>query len=266
MRLLRQTIRQTLRKVGFGTFKIGSSELLNFENYLYAVLLDRQIMNFVHVGAHDGKSFTDPLYRFINRYPNNTQGVLIEPVPATFQKLVKNLGGLPGLQFLNEAIHPSLRKVILNRLVGVEKSHEQYVTGLVTFYRSRLETPELLTKGGVIEPIEVPARPIMDVISMLPREDKFSPHVVCIDTEGLDFEIVSSINFEEWTPLIMRFEHNLCELRGHHKIEEYLSLVEKLNLIGYQIITESNDAIAVHERMIPLIAQLESVNSPVNVI
>jgi hypothetical protein len=56
---------------------------------------------FVQIGAHDGKT-GDHLRPFV--LERGWKGVMVEPVMASFQKLVDNYAGLPGLSFVRAAV------------------------------------------------------------------------------------------------------------------------------------------------------------------
>ena len=99
MRIVRSLIRRVLRRLGFGVWKVDSSETLNFENLLHSVLHHHKAISLLHIGAHDGKSFTDPLYNFVIQNEGRFYGVYVEPVEPTYQKLIGNLGEISVLTF-----------------------------------------------------------------------------------------------------------------------------------------------------------------------
>jgi FkbM family methyltransferase len=234
---------------------IDSSETLNFENLLYVVLRDPEVVTFLHIGAHDGKSFSDPLYSFVTTNPTRVAGVLVEPVGDTFKRLERNLGGIPSLQLLNAAIHPTEKTVTIHRFAGNTRRSGRYETGLSSVDVDRLERHAADSANLEIEHEEVPAISLMECARLLPGFGSSAPHVICIDTEGLDFDLVRSIDFEAIAPLIIRFEHNLCDAQPGHSVDDYLELCRWLNSMGFQVFTEHNDAVAVSARLIPMIVR-----------
>jgi hypothetical protein len=101
----------------------------------------------------------------------------------------------------------------------------------------------------------VPAISIEECLSHLSAEDRNNPLVMCVDTEGMDFEIVKSVIEGPRRPFMIRFEHNLCVANSGSNPEEYQDLVALLNSVGYQVFTEHNDATAIHSRMVHLITK-----------
>src|ERR1700759_4606419 len=61
------------------------------------------VKTFIQVGSNDGKK-NDPLNHYIRK--NGWQGILVEPEPANFKKLVSNYSQGNGLIFENLGIGP----------------------------------------------------------------------------------------------------------------------------------------------------------------
>lgn len=255
MRIVRSLIRRVLRRLGFGVWKVDSSETLNFENLLHSVLHHHKAISLLHIGAHDGKSFTDPLYNFVIQNEGRFYGVYVEPVEPTYQKLIGNLGEISGLTFLNVAVHPSLKSIEIHQMDGLARPSRKYATGLSTVYKTRLLAGSHNLRPTSISTTTVRAITVEEAIDHLPIEAQNIPLVVCVDTEGLDFEIVRSILLGPHRPLIIRFEHNLCDSRSEVDTEAYLDLVSDLNRIGYQVFTELNDATAIFRNAVPMITR-----------
>jgi FkbM family methyltransferase len=251
--MVRHLLKYGLRRGGFGLWKINSTETLNFENLLYSILRERKTVSFLHIGAHDGKSFTDPLYEFIRANPNSVSGVLVEPAKETFAKLLENLGDIDTLRFLNAAVHPTLKTVKLYQAKGIaNRGQQQYATGLSSVFDSRLKEAGFGNSSSNIEFEEVTALTIAECVAKLTAPGR-SPNVICIDTEGLDFDLVRSIDFTNIRPELIRFEHNLCNEKSSNEIDDYFELVEFLNEKGYQVFTEFNDAVAISQQMTRII-------------
>jgi len=253
--LTRQITKSLLRKFGFGVWAINSSETLNFENLLYVLRRWYPVVTFLHIGAHDGKSFSDPLHHFVVSNPTCVSGVMVEPVKQTYEKLVGNYGHFPSIRLLNVAVHPTLTQVRIHKLSNVAANRTQYATGLSTVDADRLLKSEIATAGTAIEYELVDAISVSTCAQEIPLPQTNQPHVICIDTEGLDFELVRSINFDLTRPHLIRFEHNLCDKTSSTNVDEYFALVDWLNARGYQVFTEHNDAVAVSNKMIPIVVQ-----------
>ncbi len=255
MQALKRIAKKFLRQAGFGLWKIDSTETLNFENLLYSLLRNLETISFIHVGAHDGKSFTDPLYHFVMKNPERVSGVMVEPVKETYTKLVANIGHVDSVQLLNVAIHPTLQNVTIYKFSPVDKAFAFNASGLASTDKNRFDA--LMIKGdeNSIHKEEVSAITMAECLNYL-QASPTGVDVICIDTEGLDFELIRSLDFDKIKPYIIRFEHNLCTLTEPDHLQNYASLVELLNKNQYQVFTEHNDAVAVSNRLIPLIVLL----------
>lgn len=253
--LIRKITKSLLRKFGFGVWAIDSSETLNFENLLYVLRRKYPVVTFLHIGAHDGKSFSDPLHHFVISNSTRVSGVMVEPVKQIYEKLVNNYGHIPSIRLLNVAVHPTLTQVRIHKLSNVATEKAQYATGLSTVDADRLLNSEIAKSGTSIEYEVVDAISVSACVQKIPLPQTNQPHVICIDTEGLDFELVRSINLDVTRPHLIRFEHNLCDKTSSKSIDEYFALVNWLNARGYQVFTEHNDAVAVSNEMIPIVTR-----------
>ena len=249
---IRSLVRTTLRRLGFGVWKINSSETLNFENLLYVLLRAHQTISLLHIGAHDGKSFSDPLYHFVIQNADRISGVYVEPVKSTYDKLVNNLGEFSQLKLLNIAVHPTLRSVDIHQMEGLHGDRAKQASGLSSANLTRLQRDTFNLRPTFISKTTVPAISIEECLSHLPVEAQNNPLVMCVDTEGMDFEIVKSVIEGPRRPFIIRFEHNLCDVDSSSTPDEYQNLLAHLNSVGYQVFTEHNDATAIHIQMLGL--------------
>lgn len=255
LRLFRAQTRSLLRKLGFGVWAVNSSEMLNFENLLYVLLRKFEIVTFLHIGAHDGKSFSDPLYHFVTSNPKRVSGVMFEPVQETFKKLVKNLGHISTIRLMNMAVHPSEQQVTIYKYSQLKGVRAAMASGRSTTDPERLDTREFGLNRDALEREVVQATTISEGLKLLPKLDDYGVHVICMDTEGLDFDLLESIDFQIVKPMVVRFEHSLCTLRDHPTRDRYFSVLRLLNRNGYQVFTELNDAVAVSNEMALLIVE-----------
>lgn len=255
VRLFRQLTKSGLRKLGFGVWAINSTETLNFENLLYVLFQKFEVVTFLHIGAHDGKSFSDPLYHFVTRNPQRVSGVMFEPVKETYKKLVGNLGHIKSIRLVNMAIHPYDKQVTIHKYSQVKGSLAAEALGHSTTDVTRLDTRKFGVGPEVVQREIVSAITISDALKWVSGFDDYGLHVICMDTEGLDFDLLDSIDFKTTKPFVIRFEHNLCTSKYQSNRGRYFSVLERLNREGYQVFTELNDAVAVSREMIPFIVE-----------
>lgn len=255
VRLFRQLTKSGLRKLGFGIWAINSTETLNFENLLYVLFQKFKVVTFLHIGAHDGKSFSDPLYHFVTRNPHRVSGVMFEPVKETYKKLVSNLGHIKSIRLVNMAVHPYDKQVTIHKYSQVKGALAAVASGHSTTDLTRLDTRKFGVGPAAVQREVVSAMTISDALKWVSGFNDYGLHVICMDTEGLDFDLLDSIDFKTTKPFVIRFEHNLCDSKKQSYRDRYFSVLERLNREGYQVFTELNDAVAVSREMIPFIVE-----------
>src|SRR5215468_60576 len=102
----KQAIQRLAASFGYQVEKIRptANPLDVFDLAVHLLLARRQTLFFVQIGAHDGIT-GDPLRKFVLKY--HLPGILVEPNPAVFKKLVANYRGEPQLRFENVAVGPT---------------------------------------------------------------------------------------------------------------------------------------------------------------
>ena len=145
--------------------------------------------NYLDIGAHHPYQFSNSYYFYLQ----GCRGVAVEPDPDLFRLFV---------QKRRNEIH-------LNVGVGAETSHE------LPFYI--MSTPTLNTFSGseAVKYEQTGFHKIVrvenvQVITISEIFDKYfsrsSPDFLSIDVEGLDFEIIKSIDFEKYRPCVICVE------------------------------------------------------------
>jgi FkbM family methyltransferase len=145
---------------------------------------------FVQVGANDGVS-DDPLRPFILAY--GWTGVLLEPQPGPYAKLVENCKSISGLELLNVALAE--------------------VDGTVTMYTADgdeclggIDDRSVKRRRGAkaVKKIEVPA---ITAKTLLERCDVTEVDLLQVDAEGFDCRAIKLLLTAGMKPAIIRFEH-----------------------------------------------------------
>lgn len=204
-----------------------ASELRFDLGFAIAHLLQRRDpLTFVQIGAYDGMT-NDALADFIRR--GKLRGLLVEPQPEVFGRLVENNRGNGGLSFENCA-------------VGAE-------SGDATFYRVKSEyehlvdrsrqmsgfSPDVILKHyrtvvpdaqAVLETIRVPSMPLAQLLA---KHSMKAPDLLQIDTEGHDYAILSSVDFSTVRPAIIGYE--TAHLSREDKVRSYELLIRNDYLI-----------------------------------
>ena len=164
-------------------------------------------LKFIQVGAYDGVLF-DPLRALITAH--GWRGILLEPQPDQFAKLTKNYRGQDQLILKNAAIDTKDGEKILYRaradyFAKFQRADElAWVNSAATFDRAAFErVPNI---AGYIE--EVPVQAI-SFDSLLNQTDFGHVHLLQIDTEGFDYEIIKMFEIAKRRPEIVHFEHKM---------------------------------------------------------
>jgi FkbM family methyltransferase len=197
------------------------------------------------------------------------RGLLVEPLVDVFQlELQKTYGGYPNVTLVNVALAPSNGSLPLHR---VAVSRARWATGLSSFRRESLENhiangyiERKARAEGVAVPsdpnelIEVVQVPTMTVATLLAENEVNQFDVLCIDTEGFDFEILKLFDFSAYRPDFVLFESkNLAD-------DDYIAAKGTLVDAGYNLYWDNGDTFAVRKGTSGEIAS-DKVRNPIRV-
>lgn len=201
---------------------------LNFDKNL-EMAVGYQIANskdfkFLQIGAFDGVK-NDPLNQLIRQF--NLSGIVVEPQKEAFERLKENYSDVDRLILKNVAIS----KTDETRPFYTSKSRSTQVASFDRQHLIKRNVPEE-------DILEIHLK-CLSVSTLLKNCAFDNIDLIQIDTEGFDYEILKSINFNEITPSIIRYEHE------HLSKEDYNDSVEMLAGYGYQFIVERRDILAI---------------------
>lgn len=169
---------------------------------------------FIDIGAHDGISYSNSL--FFEKF-NDWSGICVEPNPSVFTKLILNRKSIN----LNVCIGSENKKVKFTQIEG----YSEMLSGVSEKYDERhiqRINNDILIKGGKKSEIEVNMISLDAVDGLNNKKIDF----ISIDTEGNEFDIVTSINFNVLDIKSLVIENNYKD----NRIEEYL------NPFGFELI------------------------------
>jgi len=162
---------------------------------------------FVDIGAHDGKSCSNTLFFELFR---NWTGICVEPGPQEFLKL------------------DNLRKSInVNACISDYDGESEFtyiegyanmLSGLSEDYNNQHQNrinDEINTYGGEIKKIK---SPVFKLQTLLDKYNILDIDYCSIDTEGSEFNIISSIDFDKTNIKIFSIENNY----GDNTIKNFL--------------------------------------------
>jgi FkbM family methyltransferase len=158
----------------------------------------------VQIGSNDGEQL-DPLRREI--LSRTWTGLMVEPVPYVFRRLVANYGHLSRITLANVAIADHDGTATLFHLPESDDPELwEWYHALASFRRDVVAAHEHLIPDIAkrIEPLDVPC---LTFDSLCRSYGLANVDLVQIDTEGFDFEIIKEIDLDVYRPLVLMFEH-----------------------------------------------------------
>ena len=131
-------------------------------------------------------------------------GLLIEPLPDQFEKLVRNYSGSRGRIFENVAIDEKPGVVQIYR-VARNRAKFDWQEGIASFDRNHLIKNRIArVADSDIETLQVQAT---TVTALLVKHSVRHIDLLQVDTEGHDYVIVKSVLDSGCFPSIIRYEH-----------------------------------------------------------
>jgi FkbM family methyltransferase len=209
----------------------------------YCLTLSKLVSNpvFVKIGASDGT--TDDPCSDILLANTNWRGLLIEPVPYCFDRLRANF---------QDSRRFSLEQVAIGAPAGedtfyyVDAKAIQKIPSLPTWF-DQLESFDrnhiMKHLDGVLEPFIIECKvqvcPLSDVLMRNGIQDV---HLLHVDTEGHDYEVLKTLDFAKHAPLSIFVEHKHL---SDAKKAEMLNLLQEN---GYSVGDCGEDYFAVNEK------------------
>lgn len=170
---------------------------------------------FVQIGAHDGKS-ADPVRSLVQEH--HLSGILVEPQPQTYQKLLENYRHEPQLKFENAVISDRdgvvpfyvVKENIADLPFWLSQSaslDRTIVRDALYYWRYAKQLTTLSDDlDSMIQEIQLPA---LTIQTLLAKHHIQKVDLLVIDTMGFDFQILKMFPFQQLKPAIIQFEHSL---------------------------------------------------------
>lgn len=228
-----------INKLGYRLYRPNPYAVFDFESFLTRHLAVHGQVRYIQIGANDG-ILNDPMFGFLKRNSENISGYLLEPIPSVYNSLVSNYEKFQGIKFFNYAIHETNSSMQLYKVKQeYEKLLPNFTKGIASFDPEHWIKTRLVPDSSYIEAINVAC---ISLSKFLEINDIKSVDLLIVDTEGYDFDILSSLLATSLRPRIIRFEHGIRnEIMTKSQFKD---ICTRLNLSGYQIIAESYDATA----------------------
>src|SRR6267143_1662074 len=189
----------------------------------------------VQIGANDGAA-GDPLVHAFSK--TRWSGLLVEPVPHLYDALVARYRDRPGVRVERYAVSTRDGEAAIYRLRTVPGKTPEWFSQLATLNREvllkhRSSIPE-------IESLLIEERvPTVRLETLLARHGVSRIDLLVIDTEGHDYEILRTLDFTRFRPVLLLFEHQ------HLSANDKAAACALLGTSGYNVReTPEGDAIA----------------------
>lgn len=199
----------------------------------------KKIKNFIQIGANDGHK-NDLLHDYVKK--NSLSGILVEPVTYNIEKLRKTYEG-HNSKLIFEQVGIGDRNDILTfySIANITDNEPTWYDQIGTFdkdtFIKNVEVVEGLLDRMMTENIQM-----ITFQELISRNSIKNVDLLVIDTEGYDYKIINSIDFNKIRPKIVVFEK---EWMRHYEIVRTNKML--LNL-KYQIFDYGIDTIAVSEK------------------
>ena len=189
---------------------------------------------FIQIGANDGVIY-DPIYQFVRQY--NWSGILVEPVPCYFNRLLMNYQGNPNLHFENVAISDKDEQRDFYRVQEGLDFLPEWCNGLGTF---KLDV--LLTHKWAIPNLEdYVVKEIVECLSLDSLLKKYAVNkidLLLIDTEGYDYQVLRQLDLDFIRPNFLLYEHQYISQ------EKRLICENRLEQAGYKFSNHMGNTLA----------------------
>lgn len=213
-----------------------------FDLAVQAIMATRgQPLRFVQVGANDG-SFVDPLRPYIMQC--GWRGILIEPQPDVFERLVFNYAAYMGqLAFENVAISSGDALTLYLPPVDLDETEKAVHARSVVSADPRVIGRQLGVSINRLRRIEVPS---ITLEALFYKHGVDDLDVLQIDAEGFDWAVLQTFDLRKLAPRVIQVE------TGHLKRSELGALTLALTSNGYEIYYggHQGDLVALREDVI----------------
>lgn len=199
---------------------------LGYKSVINTLLEQSPNLSFVEVGANDGKS-ADPIFEYVS--DGRLQGLLIEPMPEPFEQLQATYKNTTGNTFLNLGVG--------RRDGEIELFH----SGRSTLTSANPEKNALKAVEGLTKTVV----PVKSLANILDEHDQKSFHILQIDTEGYEWEILEDFPLENYDISIIFVEFYCLS------ITERVGLFRKLLDANYSYYFDGTNLLAVNPEKFP---------------
>ena len=214
----------------------GTAFSQHLEALTLAVVAKVREPSFIQIGANDGQ-LADDFGPLIKKY--GLRGTCVEPLRDKFERLQENYREYDQVRCVNKAVHSSKTPIDLYRLKNPPKGLPSWVEGMASADRQHVERVLRQFPGA-------DAHVVAERVACVSFDELVGSmangivHLLQIDAEGYDYEVLKLVDFSRSRPLVIRFE------AVHLSRSDHESCLRMLAENGYRFIYDDRvDMIAV---------------------
>jgi FkbM family methyltransferase len=238
MRALKELIKRAAAARGYELVRLGESLDHPFDVLNLAV---RELLSrhpecvFVEIGGGEGIQ-SDGLYPLVCEH--HLQGLVVEPLPEQFTRLQQHYAGEPQVKLENCAIAETAGTrpmFYFERAPAIP----DWAYGMASFNKAHLtKFSQTAPLARHIREVQVPT---LTFAGLLAKHQLDRIHILSIDTEGYDYEVLKMVCASPLRPEIINYEHE------HLSGPDLLASKQLLAAQGYLFIRYGRDILALRE-------------------
>jgi FkbM family methyltransferase len=205
---------------------------------IFFTLLSRKSspVSFIQIGANDGMK-NDPIFPFVKQY--HWKGILVEPLPDFYEKLVGNYQSAKNLTFENVGISDQNGEMDFYYLPP-EYDKPEWLQQIGTFDKEAIEFnlanfPELI---GKIERRKIQT---FTLKHLLDKNKVLKMDLLIIDAEGFEYKILRQLEQLSEKPSYILFEWGCLKENVQNDLFNFLRDLK------YKLYSSSGDVLAVYK-------------------
>ncbi len=203
--------------------------------------LKKKQVFFFQIGANDGIK-DDPIHNFVKS--NQWKGILVEPLPDTFSMLQKNYSEVHDrLIFENVAVSNIAGELPFYIVKNAEHLNYHFDFTAFSSFNKEVLTRNFRNYPEIIKHIEEIKIRTTTVKELLVKHAVSHVDLLLIDTEGYDFEILKTIDFNNFRPDLLIFEVSNLNRK------DFNESIEMLKSNDYKLYINHIDCIALKKNI-----------------
>lgn len=215
-------------------FKPGGNQV-NVNIFFTILSRESKPVSFVQIGANDGIK-NDPIFTFVRKH--QWKGILVEPLPNMFERLVANYNEDKSLSFENVGVSDQNGEMIFYFLPP-EYNNPDWLQQIGTFDEDAIKF-NLESFPNLIEKIESRVIKTVTLKELFSRNRLSKIDLLIIDAEGFEYRILAQLEQLIEKPSYILFEW------GCMKEDIQNTLFSLLYNQKYKLYSSSGDILAVH--------------------